>query len=291
MKEFRKTEEGLFICEECGKLFIKCQQLSRHINFYHDGQEKYYDKWLKEDEEGLCKICKNKTLFISFKRKGYNITCNKKCEFENRKNSVMKTIKHYKNEIIEKREFTCINKYGVENTFQSKEIKEKIKQTKKEKYGDEKYTNQDKKKQTCLKKYGVENPTQWNNDYNAGLRIHTKLYKNTKIFYQGSYELDFLEKYYNKFQDIERGPTIKYKIKEKIRVYFPDFFIPSLNIIIECKNSYLVKEYKDQNEAKRKATIANGFSYIMIIDKDYEEFKLFIRQCHNNSFYACHQTL
>ena len=33
---------------------------------------------------------------------------------------------------------------------------EKIKQTKKEKYGDENYNNPEKNKKTCLERYGVE---------------------------------------------------------------------------------------------------------------------------------------
>ena len=51
-------------------------------------------------------------------------------------------------------------KYGVDNVFQSDEIKQKIRKTNKEKYGNEcaSKTNivKDKIKQTCLEKYGVE---------------------------------------------------------------------------------------------------------------------------------------
>jgi hypothetical protein len=46
-------------------------------------------------------------------------------------------------------------KYGVENTSQLKIVKDKIKQTKLKKYGNENYNNSDKTKQTNLKKYGM----------------------------------------------------------------------------------------------------------------------------------------
>ena len=91
------------------------------------------------------------------------------------------------------------------------------------------------------------------------------------IWYQGSYELDFLEKYYNKYKNIQRGCRVKYIFKNKEHYYFPDFYIPSLNLIVECKNSYLAKRDQNQIQAKEKATIANGFNYIMIIDKKYSE--------------------
>ena len=100
----------------------------------------------------------------------------------------------------------------------------------------------------------------------------SRKYKATNINYRGLYELDFLEKYYNKYSDIINGPTIRYYYNGKNKVYFPDFLIPSLNLIIEIKNSYLYQRDKEIIEAKEKATIANGFNYIMIVDKDYTSF-------------------
>jgi predicted transcriptional regulator len=53
MKEFRKTEKGFFICEECKQPCKKIINLSRHILYTHDMTTKeYFDKWLKEDNEG-----------------------------------------------------------------------------------------------------------------------------------------------------------------------------------------------------------------------------------------------
>lgn len=72
---------------------------------------------------------------------------------------------------------TCIEKYGVTNVFQDKEVINKIKETCIEKYGVNSYvkTNeyQNKKKKTCLEKYGVD-------DHMRSAAVKSKI-KNTFI--------------------------------------------------------------------------------------------------------------
>lgn len=67
-------------------------------------------------------------------------------------------------QIVERRQKTCLERYGVENPFQSEILREKGKKTIEEKYGTESESGvaviRQKGKQTCLKKYGVENPSQ-----------------------------------------------------------------------------------------------------------------------------------
>ena len=107
---------------------------------------------------------------------------------------------------------------------------------------------------------------------NKKTRFLSHVFKNSKLIYRGSYELDFLEKYFNIIK-ISKAPTIRYKVKSIEYYYFPDYYIPSLNLIIEIKSNWI---YKRQNlakiNAKKKATIANGFDYIMILDKNYAKF-------------------
>jgi len=52
---------------------------------------------------------------------------------------------------------TMYKNYGVVNNFQRQEIKEKCKNTKLEKYGDEYYSNHEKAQNTILEKYGTKN--------------------------------------------------------------------------------------------------------------------------------------
>ena len=308
MKEFRKNEQKLFICEECGKIFKIKTSLSYHINKCHLGQKHYYDKWLKEKNEGKCKICDKKTKFISLGC-GYKKCCSLNCsgkykqlrlEEENLKNFGVKN-SYQRQDILEKKKKTNLEKLGVEFPMQSIICKEKRKQTYiktigvespmksiicrekskktcKKLYGVENISQNDnmkkKKEQTCLKNYGVKHPVQNKDILEKSFKTGRKLkqFRDTNIWYQGSYELDFLEKYYDKYLDIQRAPSIKYIFKDEEHWYHPDFYIPLINLIIECKNHYLAERDKEIIEAKEKATITKGFKYITILDKNYEDF-------------------
>ena len=164
--------------------------------------------------------------------------------------------------------------YGVEHSSQMQGFEEKRKQTRFKKYGIKNFNNIEKRNKTNFEKYGVENPMHIIKSFEKMQRNSRiiKPFRNTNIWYQGSYELDFLIKYYDKFPDIQRGISIKYIYEGKNKIYHPDFYIPSKNLIIECKSTYYFK--KDIDIIKEKATISNGFNYIMIRDKDYSSFNL-----------------
>lgn len=67
------------ICKECNIKFNNLKQLTKHINDYHTfSVREYYDIYLKQDGEGICPICGNKTNFKSI-RYGYYKTCSHKC--------------------------------------------------------------------------------------------------------------------------------------------------------------------------------------------------------------------
>ena len=70
--------------------------------------------------------------------------------------------------------------------------------------------------------------------------------KYNHLTYQGTFELDFINKYYNKI-NIQNGMTIKY---DENKVYYPDFFIPELNLIVEIKSDYFYKKYLLKNLKK-----------------------------------------
>jgi hypothetical protein len=305
-----------FECKDCKNTFKTLNGLTVHISIYHNKKE-YYDKWIKTNQEGICVICNKNTDFISI-TKGYKNTCSRECT---------------KTHMFAKQKETLLKNYGIINIFQKEEIKQKIKETKLKKYGNENFNNSIKNKQTKLKKYGNENYVNseknkqtnihkyginyaskridisrkirlqkykngWFNDnkiketnlkkygveYNhqnlnileKSLKSSFKLkqFRNTNIWYQGSYELNFLEKYYDKYPDIQRGHRIKYEFEGKIKYYFPDFYIPSLNLIIECKNSYLLKKDKPIIKIKEEATINNGFNYKIIVDKNYKNLNI-----------------
>lgn len=278
MKQFRKNKEGLFLCEECDKKFKKLFWLSRHINKEHH-LKIYYDKWIADENDEKCEICGELCEFKGFY--GYKNTCgNKKC-------------------ILEFRKLTCLNKFGVENPYQSEDIKIKISNTIFKKYGvdhnfkcpdiiekrkktwiknlgvDNPLKNQDVKnkiRKTCLEKYGFEF-THQNRDIleksqKSARYIHK--FKETSLTYQGSYELDFLDTFYDKIK-IENGPSIPYLFENNSKIYHSDFYAPNLNLIIEIKSTWILNIDNEVLD-KKKACLNLGYNYIMILDKNYEEF-------------------
>lgn len=100
----------------------------------------------------------------------------------------------------------------------------------------------------------------------------------------GNYELDFLryiESRYCFTKDmLGEPPTIYYKDGNKTAFYLPDFYIPSLNLIIEIKGSN--RHYQDRDSykesLKHKATIKEGFAFIQIQDNHYSEFNRFFKE-------------
>lgn len=125
--------------------------------YYHDLKE--YPK---------CPVCGKPVKFQSLGR-GYREFCSLRCagNDEKTKQKVKQTcLERYgvenafqSEEIQSKFKQTCLEKYGVENPFQSEKIKERIKKVNKENLGVD-YPMQSKKvrnksKKTCLDKYGV----------------------------------------------------------------------------------------------------------------------------------------
>lgn len=88
----------------------------------------------------------------------------KKCKCSIKQKELYKNDPSLGKKRLEKRIKTNLEKYGVQNAYQRKDIIKKIKDTKKCRYGDEHYNNQEKSKKTCLEKYGVEHSFQSENN-------------------------------------------------------------------------------------------------------------------------------
>ena len=205
-------------------------------------------------------------------------------------------------------------KYNIENRIEiNKKISEsknhiniddmilKIKETKKYHHDDENFNNREKYKETCLNVFGVDNPMKnpiilnklqniifekygvyhpaqnpeiYQKMINSG--YHVKKFRDTDIYYQGTYELDFLNRYYDQI-NIKRGERIKYQYNKVDSYYYPDFYIKDLNLIVEIKSSRWFEEQKDKNLLKEKYCKMCGFNFIFIIDKNYEIFEKIIK--------------
>lgn len=193
---------------------------------------------------------------------------------------------------------TNIERYGVENVYQSDIIKDKIKETNIKRYGVKNPSQNDevkrKKIETTLKNYGVSSPmkseiikerckktclkkygypfTHQNREILEKAQKSARYvynFQDTDLFYQGTYELDFLRIFYDKFK-IENGPSIPYIFRGTPKVYHSDFFIPELNLIVEIKSTYILKR-DSEIEEKKAACINLGYQYLLVLDKNYNE--------------------
>ena len=80
-------------CEICDKVFNSVQSLSNHIARGHKiSIQSYYDEFMLNPGENLCKQCGKKTTFINY-RLGYHRFCSVKCSENNEeiKNKINQT--------------------------------------------------------------------------------------------------------------------------------------------------------------------------------------------------------
>lgn len=110
--------------------------------------EKLYN-YLYNSPSHICPVCGKETPFRTIIY-GYSEYCSVKCSYKGDSR-----IEKYKN--------TCLEKYGVENVSQNKDIKEKKRETITKNFGGFGWASKelsDKSKQTVIERYGVENVSQ-----------------------------------------------------------------------------------------------------------------------------------
>lgn len=114
--------------------------------------------------------------------------------------------------------------------------------------------------------------------------------------YVGSYEKDFLQ-FLNVFMNFEADDVhapapqiIEYEYAGKKHFYIPDFYIESINTIVEIKDGgdnpnthHKIQEVdKEKERAKDEAISKDGrYNYIKIVDKKYAPFIKFLIQIKN----------
>lgn len=192
----------------------------------------------------------------------------------------------------------------IQSSIDHKEIAQKAMETNMKRYG-YKCFNPTKTKQTMLDLYGVEhishtkefrdnasNRMKESNpmyDKETALKVRDKNLKNyedgtafnivkynDKLYYQSSYEYEFLElcESLDILDKVENGKSYNYLNSSKRML--TDFTIG--NTEIEIKSTYIMKLQggKEVLDNKRKAVENSGSKYIVILDKDYSEFLEFV---------------
>lgn len=210
---------------------------------------------------------------------------------------------NYVNDIIDIRREKFLKEYGVEHHLQLDEFKDKMKQTNLDKYGVENVSQvedfKEKRKETMIELYGVENASQ--NEYikqkkkdtsmkNFGVSHHLKdydmlqkhfkaqfkikKYKDTELYYQGSYELHFLELMYEKglLDKVSNGRSYDYEFMGEAHVYHTDFVYDGKDVEIKSRWTYN-KNSEDQllqqlNETKWESVRSVGEELVVLISKN-----------------------
>lgn len=244
----------IFKCKLCKETFKDSFHFSMHIRLHKMTPKEYYDKYLKKEGEGICKVCGKPTTFNGT-AKGYASYCPGKCaaigglkkmERTNLKRYGFKTTFHDKEKIKKSIE----DKYGVDNISKLPETIEKIQKTKEDRYGKD-YAKKfnEKAQKTNLKKYGtscsllnetVSRKTQKTNIEKYGVEVYVtskdfkNKYKRTcnkkykaeswpeskkakKLYHSEDYQNKRKENYYNKtgFYSPFQNPDVYKNIKNR----------------------------------------------------------------------------
>ncbi len=239
------------ICEICGKDFNG----AAHINKKHNiNIKEYYDKYIKQQNEGICPICGKPTTFRGLKI-GYTKYCSVKCS-QNDPVVREKVSTTYKK--------TMLDKYGVENPQQIQYVKEKTKQTCLERYGSEyaiaskpikyKISNTQKSKlkhyngliktDVLIKKYG----SGW---YLVRKKLNIKIIMKGRYSYIDENDIAKIEQYiHSNFSHSKKEEYLVKSIKSYyhdeciqntkliIKPYQLDIWLPKLKIAIEYNSNW-----------------------------------------------------
>ena len=222
---------------------------TKYINIKNYLYNRYDDsKSLKEtlyrmkyniDIRPTCKIC-GAELELSINNKTNKVFptyCSASCEMKDPE--VMKKhndacLKKYGSvNNIAKRKITCLNKYGVDEVAKVKEIYKKSEETKFLKYNDKHYNNQNKNRETMINKYGVRSSLQLPHVRERCISEETK----QKIIEskRKNHSFNISKPEVESFNLLkEKYPDVINQYKDERYPFACDFYIPSLDLYIEC---------------------------------------------------------
>lgn len=293
----------MFDCKICSFSGKSNNSLSAHIYQNHSLKRKeYYDMYLKKDNEGICPICSKET---SFRGNNYLKFCSIKCSHSSDewrlKNSNAKKGKKQSKEIVEKRinntdqkkkqetrEKTLLKRYNNKHYNNSEQIsisnKGKRKGPRPKEWSDNVIAS--KRKNNTLKhreeikvKIGKsikalhqtdDAPVTISKSKYMGRNHLTGYYNN--IYYRSSYELKFLEYCFENNIKVEPADLKSFRIKYKdetgkFRFYYPDFYLPDLDIVVEVKPLSMLDQ--ERTIAKMHEAMMN-YNYVLITEDELE---------------------
>jgi len=140
----------IFKCKICGKEEKSAFKRNRHLKIEHDLTfEEYIMRFYFNNIYPECKCgCGTKLPFNCFEKGFFKEFTTNHWPHKNHTEDEKRRIK----ESLEK---TLLNRYDVKNPMELKIFREKIKQTKEERYNDKNYNNSQKNKETLKERYGI----------------------------------------------------------------------------------------------------------------------------------------
>jgi hypothetical protein len=181
---------------------------------------------------------------------------------------------------LDKLKETNMKKYGECWNSKSDIVKLNIRKSFQEKYGVDNISQlesiKEKKKDTSLKNFGVTHHLKDYNLFQKHLIAQYKIkkYKDTDLYYQGSYEYFFLEKMdeLNLLNELNNGKSYDFEWDSKKHTYHTDFFFRGENIEIKSGWTYNKNgkdiDLENFNKAKWKSVIDSGDKIKILINKD-----------------------
>ena len=169
---------------------------------------------------------------------------------------------------------TCMKRYGCYPT-QTQQVKDKIIGTNLDRYGVEHGVQAQEVKEkiieTNLERYGVKNPQQ-SKEIQEKTQRSAKKFKSyimpsgeiRKVQGYEPFALDILVKTYTEDQIKSNRydvPRIPYESNKKQRYYFPDIYLPHINLIIEVKSLWTYRKDEAINKMKSEAVLSQGYQF------------------------------
>lgn len=270
-------------CKETGKEFSSCRGFLNHLRTLKMSSKNYYDKHYRKDDEGFCTECGEPTKYHGF---AYSQYCSSACHNKSDGFRELISKRFITNpdallSFIEKRKGVDCNIEKRRATIKSK--CEKLGITEFEYYSEH-------------SKRGHRSITPEVRAAATRKALETKL-KNGTVCYRSGYKsypffdetislqgyepivLDCL------IHDLKLGkeqiiagkkeiPVIDYmKADGTFHQYFPDFFLPEHNILVEVKSSYTYDQHKDDVLRKCQASVDSGYSIVLLVLSQHESRK------------------
>ena len=278
-------------CIECFKDCKNSLSLANHIVGVHKISSKnYYDKHIKKEKDGLCKNCNKNTKYYSVKS-GYAEYCSKSCLIskrnkENWKNEEYRQSMTEHNKNISKERSKNENFINFRKDLMKKMWKNETyrKIFSKNSITSEEISKRNKenwKNETYRKNISDKTKEQWKNEeYREYMETKTSrgisgIFKESGIYFASSYEAVVIYQLrFLKNKNLQRCPnslSIKYTgLDQKEHTYYPDFYIPEDNLVIEVKPEYKLKDELVILKIKiaSEYLLSKGIKYAVLTEKE-----------------------